>query len=315
MNWQDTMQDLTEKLQGWVEEAVLALPNLAMAVLVFLAFYIASKLVGKGLRRLLERTPAPRQIRGLVVNLSRIAVLVTGLFIALGVLDLDKTVTSLLAGAGIIGLALGFAFQDMAANFMAGVYMAFARPIRVGDIIETNDHTGTVERVDLRSMRLRSPQGQIIMIPNKSVFENPLINYSVLGQRRIDLECGVAYGDELEKAAEVAKQAVAGVEGRDEARDVELYYTEFGGSSINFVVRFWIPFSRQPDYLEARSQAIQRLKVAFDEAGVSIPYPIRTLDFGVVGGEKLSEALPAGLFDGRSDAGGGSGGETGRREG
>ena len=257
MNWQDTMQDLTEKVQGWVEEAVLALPNLVMAVLVFLLFYVASKLVAKGLRRLLERTPAPRQIRGLVVNLSRIAVLVTGLFVALGVLDLDKTVTSLLAGAGIIGLALGFAFQDMASNFMAGVYMAFARPIRVGDIVETNDHLGTVERVDLRSMRLRSPQGQIIMIPNKSVFENPVVNYTVLGQRRVDLECGVAYGDDLPRAAQVAKEAVAGVEGRDEDRDVELFYTEFGGSSVNFVVRFWIPFSRQPDVLEARSQAIQ----------------------------------------------------------
>ncbi len=311
MNWQDTTQELMDKLQGWVEAAVLQLPNLAMAVLVFLLFYIASKLVAKGLRRLLDSTPAPRQIRGLVVNLAFIVVLVTGLFIALGVMDLDKTLTSLLAGAGIIGLALGFAFQDMASNFMAGVYLAFARPISVGDVIETNDHFGTVERVDLRSMRLRRGQGQIVLIPNKMVFQNPLINYSALGHRRIDLSVGVAYGDDLEKAAEVAKAAVAGVEGRDEGRDVELFYTEFGGSSINFVVRFWIPFSRQPDFLEARSQAIRRIKLAFDEAGITIPFPIRTLDFGVVGGEKLSEALPPGLFP----SGSAGAGDDSRREG
>lgn len=103
----------------------------------------------------------------------------------------------------------------------------------------------------------------------------------------------------MEKAEEVAKEAVAGVEGRDESRDVELFYTEFGDRSINFIVRFWIPFARQPDFLAARSSAICRLKVAFDDAGLTIPFPIRTLDFGVVGGEKLAEALPAEFFSGR----------------
>lgn len=312
MDWQQTMADVVDKVQGWLEAAILHLPDLAMAVVVFILFWLTAKLVGKGLRRLLAKTSAPRQIRGLVVNVARVAVLVTGLFIALGVLNLDKTVTSLLAGAGIIGLALGFAFQDMASNFMSGVYMAFARPIQVGDLVETNDHFGTVEQVNLRSLRLRTPEGQYVLIPNSLVFQTPVVNFSSLGARRIDLSVGVAYGDDLKQAAEIAKQAVAGVPGRDEDRDVELFYTEFGGSSINFVVRFWIPFERQPDFLEARSQAIQRVKLAFDEAGVTIPFPITTLDFGVVGGQPLAEALPPGLLgDGGSDDGGSGEGGAG----
>jgi small conductance mechanosensitive channel len=293
VDWQETLGDLVAKLAGWLEAAVLLLPNFLVAVLIVVAFWLAAKLVRKVLRSLLRKTPAPRQIRGLLVNVVAVAVLVTGLFIALGVLELDKTVTSLLAGAGIIGLALGFAFQDMAANFMAGVYLAFARPIRVGDIIETNDFFGTVERIDLRSMRLRRPEGQVVLLPNKMVFENPLINYNDQTLRRVDLPVGVAYGDDLERAAEAARTAIEEVEGRDAGRPVELFYTEFGDSSINLVVRFWIPFSRQSEYLAARSEAIVRIKRAFDEAGITIPFPIRTLDFGVVGGERLAEALPA----------------------
>lgn len=304
MDWQKTMTELVNKLSGWVEAAVLALPNFALAVLVLVLFWIASKVIRHALRRVLATTPVVRQIRRLLVNVTGIVVIATGLFIALGVLELDKTVTSLLAGAGIVGLALGFAFQDVAANFIAGLYLAFVRPIHVGDVIETNDFFGTVERIDLRSMTLRRPEGQMVLIPNKLVFETPLVNYNDLGRRRVDLPVGVAYGDDLEKVMDVAMEAVEGVEGRDPERATELYYTEFGDSSINFVVRFWIPFDRQSQYLEARSQAIRRVKGAFDEAGITIPFPIRTLDFGVVGGEKLSEALPPGVLGTPSGAGG-----------
>lgn len=303
MDWQQTLTELLDKLVGWIEAAVLQLPNLALAVLIVVAFWLGAKVVRKVLRRGLESTPAPRQIRNLVVNVAGVAMLALGAFVALGVLELDKTVTSLLAGAGIIGLALGFAFQDMASNFMAGVYLAVARPVKVGDIVETNDYMGVVERVDLRTTTLRLPQGPRVMIPNKEVFENPLVNYNATGHRRVDLACGVAYGDDLERAREVAVGALEGVSDRDGERPVELYYEEFGGSSVNFVVRLWIPYEKQSDYLAARSEAIVRLKKAFDEAGITIPFPIRTLDFGVVGGEKLSEALPAGLLGDGGGAG------------
>jgi len=303
MDWQKTLSNLVDKLVGWAESVVLQLPNLVLALLIVILFWIASRLLARGLRHVLEKTPAPRQIRTLTVRLAAIVLFTTGLFVALSVLNLDKTVTSLLAGAGILGLALGFAFQDMAANFMAGVYFAFARPIHVGDIIETNSYFGTVERVDLRSLILRLPEGQIVLLPNKEVFEKPLVNYSSTGRRRVDLPVGVSYGDDLQKAKRLAMAAVEALPGRDKARPVELFYTEFGDSSINFVVRFWIDFRKQADYLAALSDAIVSIKRAFDEADITIPFPIRTLDFGIVGGEKLSEMLPPRL------KGGGAGGE------
>jgi small conductance mechanosensitive channel len=123
------------------------------------------------------------------------------------------------------------------------------------------------------------------------VFENPIMNYSSLGRRRIDLSVGVSFGDDLAKAKEVAIRAVEEVPQRLPERAIELYYEEIGESSINFVIRFWISFSKQGDYLGARSEAIERIKKAFDAEGITMPFPTRTLDFAVKGGETLTEVL------------------------
>lgn len=269
------------------------LPNIAVAVLVVVAFWLLAKGVRKTITNVLQRTSSNKEVNGLIANVFYVATIAAGAFVALGVLGLDKTVTSLLAGVGIVGLALGFAFQDLAANFMAGVLIAVRKPFEQGQIIGSNDQMGVVDSVTLRATRIRTFQGQLVYLPNKDVFENPLINYSETGDRRVDLPIGVAYGDDLEKARKVAIEAATGVSSRDKERDVELFYEEFGASSINFTLRFWIKFDKQTDYLKARSEAIERVKQAFDDSGITIPFPIRTLDFGVVGGEKISEALPA----------------------
>jgi small conductance mechanosensitive channel len=290
LSYEDAFAKLTEKLDGWLDQAVLMLPNFLVGLVVVVVFWLVAKLVKKGVGRLLD-TILPTQIARLIASVTYLATLIAGVFVALGILGLNKTVTSLLAGAGILGLAIGFAFQDIAANFMSGILLALRRPFTLGELIETQDFFGTVRKISLRSTEILTPQGQLVLVPNRQVFENPIVNYSRTGQRRIDLAVGVAYGDDLETARRIAVAAVEDVEARQANHPVELFYEEFGDSSINFVVRFWIDFSRQAEYLAARSEAIERVKAAFDEGGITIPFPIRTLDFGVVGGEKLSEDL------------------------
>jgi small conductance mechanosensitive channel len=214
-----------------------------------------------------------------------------GTFIALGVLQLDKTVTSLIAGAGVLTLVAGLAFQDLASNFIAGLLLQLRQPFRTGALIKTNDYFGIVEHINLRATVMRTHTGQRVYIPNKDVFNHPIENFSALGRRRVDIKVGVSYGDDLARAGDIAVAAVEGVPGREPDQPVELFYEGFGDSSINFVVRFWIPFSREPEYLEARSQAVMRIKQAFDAQDVTIPFPIRTLDFSRVGGRLLSEDL------------------------
>lgn len=282
---------LARKLAGWGRQFVLLLPNLLLAVLVVVLTWLVARLVRSMVARLLKRVSHSEQVNWLVAQAVYVAVLAAGTFIALGILGLDKTVASLMAGAGIVTLALGFAFQDIAANLMAGIYLSVRRPFRRGQLIKTQDYFGTVNQINLRWTEIYTQQGQLVLIPNKQVFENPIMNYSALGRRRIDLEVGVSYRNDLAKAREVAIRAVEEISTRLPDRPVELFYEEFGKSSVNFVIRFWISFSKQPDYLEARSEAIERIKQAFDAEGITIPFPTRTLDFGVKGSETLAEVL------------------------
>jgi small conductance mechanosensitive channel len=282
---------LTAKLTGWVRSFILALPNLVVAVLVLIAFWLFARLARNLSARLLRRVSHSEQVNRLVCQTVYLAFVAAGFFVSLGILGLQKTVASLLAGAGILGLALGLAFQDIATNFMAGIYLSIQRPFRTGHLIQSQDFFGIVKRVHLRWTELRTQAGQILLIPNKQVFENPITNYSTTGMRRIDLEVGVSYGDDLEKVRRVAVRAVKQVSARKPDTEVDLFFEELAESSIKLVVRFWIDFTfKQSDYLTARSEAIERLKRAFDENGITIPFPIRTLDFGA-GGERLSEVL------------------------
>jgi small conductance mechanosensitive channel len=291
MNLGNAWTLLSRKLTGWGRQFVLLLPNLLLAVLVVVLTWLLARLVRNMVARLLKRVSHSEQVNWLVAQAVYVAVFAAGTFIALGILGLDKTVASLMAGAGIVTLALGFAFQDIAANLMAGIYLSVRRPFRRGQLIKTQDYFGTVNQINLRWTEVYTQQGQLVLIPNKQVFENPIMNYSSLGRRRIDLNVGVSYGDDLVKAREVAVRAVEEIPERLADRPVELYYEEIGESSINFVIRFWISFSKQADYLAARSEAIIHIKQAFDAEGITIPFPTRVLDFAVKGGETLAEVL------------------------
>ena len=283
------------KVTGWTFGLIESLPNVLAAVVVLIVFWGLGRVVRSAVRRITGRMAHQPEISRLIAAAAYVAVLGIGLVLALGTLNLDKTVTSLLAGAGILGLALGFAFQDIAENFIAGVVLNVQDQFREGDIIETNEFTGIVERVELRATTVRTFEGQRVLIPNAMVFKNPVINFSQPGRRRVDIAVGVAYGDDLEKARRVAIEAVEALDFREPGSTVELFYEEFGDSSINFSLRFWIDFARQVDFLDARSRAIMAIKAAFDRNGITIPFPIRTLDFGgdVVGGQGLVGALRA----------------------
>lgn len=293
METENIYELISGKLETWLTSAIEMLPNLVLALLVVIAFYVLAKVIRKFVGKTLSRVTDNKTVTGLAQTLLAILVLGVGFFFALSILNLDGTVTSLLAGAGIIGLALGFAFQDIAANFIAGVLLSIRHPFGIGDIIETNGLFGTVEKLNLRNTILRTPQGQFIYVPNKVVYENPFTNYTKIGKRRIDLACGVSYGDDLEKARKIAVDTLSSLDMRDESKEVQFYYNEFGDSSINFSIRFWINFDRLPDFWGAQSEAIMALKKAYDQNDIMIPFPIRTLDFGIRGGEKLNKVMKA----------------------
>jgi len=282
---------VSDKLETWINGLISMLPNLLGAILVLFAFYLLARLLRKGTEKLFSRFSANQAVIGLISTTIYIIILAAGLFVALGILELDKTVTSLLAGVGIVGLALGFAFQDIASNFISGIFIAFRQPFKVGDIIENEDYLGTVQEINLRTTTITTFQGLEVLIPNKQLFQNVVINYTNTEDRRVDLPVGVSYGDDLAKVKDITLEAVKHLDSIDQSKEVTLFFNEFGSSSINFSVRFWAKSPRQPDFLLAQSDAIMAIQDAYNKNDITIPFPIRTLDFGIKGGEKLSEMV------------------------
>jgi small conductance mechanosensitive channel len=149
-----------------------------------------------------------------------------------------------------------------------------------------------VKEIRIRTTEIITPQGEHVIIPNKEIYTNPLINYSISGRRRIDLDIGISYGEDLERVQKITIDAVKEITHQDNSKDVEVMFKEYGESSINFTLRFWISTTLEKDYKTAKSEAIIKIKKAYDANEILIPFPIRTIDFGIKGGVTLAEALP-----------------------
>ena len=290
-NFANAYNKIFIKLSDWYEMIISMLPNFLVAVLVLIITFIVAKFIRNIVSKTLHRFLYNEAVNSLLNAIVYASIIIAGTFVALGVLNLDKTVTSLLAGIGILGLAVGFAFKDVASNFLSGIYMAVKSPINVGDIIEYNDIYGTIKEIGIRATTLTTLQGQDVVIPNRLIIENYYTHYTINGQRRIDLSVGISYGDNLEKAENITKKAIEEIQFLKPGKTVELFYTEFGSSSINFVVQYWVDFKTETDYLKAQSQGIKNIKQAYDKNDITITFPIRTLDFGINGGKSLSEVL------------------------
>ncbi len=279
------------KLTGWLHNFIRMLPDIFFASIILVFGFFIAKRLSKFILKMVTRISSNITMNNLIGSIIHIFLVCITIFTALSILKLDKAVMSILAGAGIIGLALAFAFQDIAANFICGIFISFRKPLHIGDIVNVKDYMGKVEEINLRDTVLRTFQGQIVIIPNKEVFQNPIENFSLPGKRRIDLSVGVSYGDDLEKVRKIAIDAVKNIEHLSDEDEITLFFREFGDSSINFLIRMWIKSPEQIDYLNGCSEAIICIKKAFDTNDIMIPIPISTLDFGIEGGKTLKEML------------------------
>jgi len=285
----EVVETVSGKIENWIGAFIELLPNMAIALILFIIFILLAKVFKRLFIKIFKKSSDNLALQNLFGTIIYYLVLGTGLFIILEVLHLGKAVTSLLAGVGVIGLALGFAFQDIVANFVSGIILAFRKPFRVGDIIQVNDFMGSVTKTNLRVTVIRTFQGQEVYLPNKDVLQSPIVNFTVLGERRIDLAVGISYGDDLKKVQSIVLEAIHQISGVIRKDETIFTYTSFGDSSINFEIKFWIKYPDDPGFLSMRTHAIMAIKSAFDRNDITIPFPIQTLDFGIKGGEKLSE--------------------------
>ena len=279
---------ITEKLIHWWEKLIRLLPNVALAIIILVIGFFITRWLRRFIKNFSHTIIDNPTIQKLFTTIIYIALLLIVLFISLTVLNLTKAVTSILGAAGLLGFAFAFAFQDIAANFMSGIFISLRKPLHVDDIVKLNDYMGIVTEINLRDTVLKTFQGQMVIIPNKQVLQNPIENFSLLGKRRLDLTIGVSYGDDLPKVKEVTLEAVKNIDGLTDD-PTTFFFTKFDNSSINLVLRLWVNTAHQVEFLQVQNDAIIRIKEAYDKNDISIPFPITTLDFGIKGGVSLSD--------------------------
>lgn len=274
----EVYQQLLLKFLNWFNSFILLLPNILIAITLVVLFFFLSRYVNKIIYRILKRVSKNEAVNKLMSNILTGLFLLVGLFVGLDIVGLDKALTSLLASAGIAGLAVGLAFQDPILNIISGAIMSFKQPFNIGDMVVSNGYSGIIKAITLRSTHIKTFTGEDVFIPNKSVLQNPLENYTLTKWRRVDIQCGVSYTDDLELVQQIAQNTINEHIDIDHKQPIEFIYTEFGDSSINFELRFWLDLSEEKNYLITKSKAIIALKKSFDQEGITIPYPIRTLD-------------------------------------
>ncbi|MBO9202202.1 MULTISPECIES: mechanosensitive ion channel family protein [Niastella] len=252
---------IKQKLASWLVLLIKMLPNLILAILVFTVFFFMAKFLRKIVFRLLTRVSHKPTISGLFSSIFFIVILLVGLFISLQLLHLEKTIASLLAGAGIIGLALGFAFQDLTANFISGVFIIFRKPFDVGNIVDTNGFTGIVEEIQLRSTTIRTFQGLHIMLPNKEIFQKPITNYSLSGKRRIDVLLTFSGKLNLQVIEQQIKDALASVAEVKDDR-VQVLFTDYNGDTVKMEVHCWIDNTIEMGFNNIRDKVLRQIHAA-----------------------------------------------------
>jgi small conductance mechanosensitive channel len=261
-DWFNLIQD---KLTRWWIYIIKMLPNFGLAVIILLLFIFAARLVQRLSHKFFLRISKSESISGLVSGILYSLVIIFGIMTALQIMQLDKAVSSLLAGVGIIGLALGFAFQDLTANFISGAFIAFKRPFDIGHTIETNGFTGTIQEIRLRSTTLRTYAGLHVIIPNKDIFQKPIINYSLTQERKVELEFQIVNTVDLDFIGNRIKQALGKVGSDDMIRNVEVYYAAIADPKIQVYISFWTSNNHPQEFMKARHEAILAIYRVFTE--------------------------------------------------
>jgi len=266
------LEKLFNKLQLWFESGIENIPNVILAALVMIAFTIAVKLFKKFGERGLKKLSDNVNVIKLIIQFMSFFILVIGFFMALGILHLDKTVTSLLAGVGILGLAFSFAFQHTAANILSGILISFKSNVRVGDLIKTNDHFGNVLEVGLRATKILNVKGQHVAIPNRLVLDNPIIEFSQTKFRRIDIIGKMNISEKLTELKESIEKEMSLLDFVYIEKLPNMVYNELDFEKVNFTLRVWMNFTTNDgEFVNARSKCIETLSRILKENNVEIP--------------------------------------------
>ena len=240
------------------------------AVLIIIVGRWVVKLLLKIIKAALEKTTVEETVRIFVANLLNTLLMVIIFIAAINQLGIETT--SIIAMLGAAGLAIGLALQGSLANFAAGILIVIFRPYNVGDYIEAGSAAGTVLDIQIFSTVLKTPDNKVVVVPNGTIMDSSIINYTGQATRRVDIVASCGYEDDIDKVKDILKDILNQDERILEEPEPRIAVSELADNSINFIVRPWVNSS---DVLSVKYSILEQIKKRFDEEGISIPYPQR----------------------------------------
>jgi len=268
--------EMTALLTEYYKSAIALIPKLVLGSLLFFIFlFIANRTRKFSRSRLKEHLDDPL-LANFLSQVIRTVLITLGVFGFLNTLGLGKAATTVIAGAGLSAFIIGFAFKDIGENFLAGILMAFKRPFRVGDFVESGDIKGTIVGLTIRETQVKTIDGKDVYLPNAQIIKNPIINYTIDGYLRLNFSIGLDYGDDIARGMEIIFNALEGIpEILQQQKPPNVVIEELATSTVNVEVYFWInTFDPEVSGAEAKSKAMQEVCQALIEAGYYLPADI-----------------------------------------
>lgn len=259
-----------ERLDSWIDGGIQLLPNMILAIVVMALFYG----IGVFVRRLILRQTSRRNRNNLGEVLGgfvKWTIILLGFLLAATIVIPTLKPGDLIAGLGVSSVAIGFAFKDILQNWLAGLLILLRNPFQIHDQIEVNGHEGTVERIETRATIIKTYDGQRIVVPNSDIYTNAVLVKTAHDKRRSQYDIGIGYGDGIEEACEVIRNAVASVGEVEKDPSPEALPWELAASWVTIRARWWTN-SRQADVVRVHALVIVAIKHALDKAHIDMPY-------------------------------------------
>ncbi len=265
----DQFMNFDMELQPLLEQYILPWgTNILLALLTFLVGRMVAGLLVGLLGKALQRSKLDTILINFITSIVNAVLLV---FILVAALDqLGVNTTSVVAVLGAAGLAVGLAMKDSLQNFASGVMLILFRPFKAGDFVEVAGTSGTVEKINIFSSVLRTGDNKEIIVPNGKIYADTITNYSARPTRRVDMVFGIGYDDDVRRAKALLLQLTKEDDRILASPEPVVAVSELGDSSINFIVRPWV---NAADFWAVKWDFTERVKLAFDEQGISIPFP------------------------------------------
>ena len=259
------MEDLLVKIQDVVV-------FYGLKIIAALAIFIIGRWIARGIQTFTGKIMNKRNVDPTIVSfVGRLVYIALITFVALAALaQLGIQTTSFIAVIGAAGLAIGLALQGSLANFAAGFLMIIFKPFKAGDYIEGGGAAGTVEKIEVFTTQIVTVDNKLVIVPNAKMMSDNIVNYSAKDTRRVDLDFGVSYSDDIDKVRKAIREVVDKDARILKTPEAMILVKELADSSVNFQLRAWV---KSGDYWGVHFDVIEAVKKLFDVEGISIPFP------------------------------------------